>query len=185
MRPHIAALVLSASLALPVYGAPPETPPLPFEDWGACPFECCTYQDWEAITSVSAYGSRSEKSAVVFRVTKGETVRATSGVVVTTSYGKSKVLKNLELPYGKPDQPARLSLQAGDVVYTLHYVGEGVYLFWYKGKTYSDDVVFPDDDDLEIVSRPTSVWWVKIRDGGGKVGWTKHADAFKHVDRCE
>ena len=29
-----------------------EQPKLPYYDWGACPFECCTYQDWTAIKSI-------------------------------------------------------------------------------------------------------------------------------------
>jgi hypothetical protein len=45
-------------------------PRLPYLDWGACPFECCTYREWVAIAPIDVYKSRDEKSNVVFKLKK-------------------------------------------------------------------------------------------------------------------
>jgi hypothetical protein len=168
--------------------SPPETPAIPYYDWGACPFECCTYQEWESEKAVTAYSQRSETSPAAFSVVKGEKILAVTGVVITTRYGVVKLRSAGKYGYLKTSTPPepQLSLQAGEVIYTLHYEGEGSYLFWYKGKTYSDGIGDSGDDEhFDVVSKPDYVWWAKLKNAGGKIGWTKDIDAFAHVDRCE
>ena len=70
-----------------------ELPKLPYYDWGACPFEGCIYQQWEAIEPVTVYQSRAKNSKIAFKVKKGEFVDAVTGVVITYECGKTKVLK--------------------------------------------------------------------------------------------
>ena len=85
-----------------------------------------------------------------------------------------------------------LQLQPGDVVYPLHYQGEGSYLFWYKGQVYSDEVSArkPDDDppspelNIQTIVVPTYIWWAKIRNKQGVVGWTNLPHKFSNVDAC-
>src|SRR5437899_7302517 len=33
------------------------------------------------------------------------------------------------------------------------------------------------------LSRPQYVWWAKIKNGKGQVGWTDQTDRFTHIDR--
>ena len=75
-----------------------------------------------------------------------------------------------------------LSLKPGEVVYTLHYLGEGYDLFWYHGKTYHDQISIAEDawgnvpfhETLKVESRPKTEWWVKIKDHAGTLaGATK------------
>ena len=87
-----------------------------------------------------AYKTRNQKAEVAFRVEKGEWVRGIDGVVITHRYGVTKVLKQMELGYTKRGDKPVLSLQPGELVYTLHYLGEGSELFWYKGQVYSDQI---------------------------------------------
>jgi hypothetical protein len=168
--------------------SPPETPKLPFYDWGACPFECCTYQEWEAEKAVTAYSQRSETSPPAFSVAKGEKIRAVTGVVITTRPGVVRLRSAGKYGYlatSKVPEPQR-SLQSGEFIYTLHYEGEGSYLFWYKGKTYSDGIGDSGDDDhFEVLSQPEYVWWAKLKNAAGTIGWTNKMEAFAHVDRCE
>jgi hypothetical protein len=69
---------------------------LPFLDWGACPFECCTYRDWVASENMTAYSSRDENSTAVFKIKQNETVKAITGVVVTRQAGLVDILKTVK-----------------------------------------------------------------------------------------
>jgi hypothetical protein len=170
-----------------------EKPPLPYYDWGACPFECCTYRTWEAVRPVIARKSRSRRSAAVFHIKRGEQVQGITGVVITSQYGVTEILKPLQIGYTKTSKSPELSLRAGDIIYTLHYLGEAYDLFWYHGKTYSDEISVPENawgkvpysDALRVKSRPKTDWWVKMKNHKGEVGWSNEVDAFAHMDACE
>ena len=177
-------MMLGALLLLPLGAAAQEQPPLPFEDAGACPFECCTYRGWEAKKPVVLYRERSEQSAVAYRAKAGEKVQGLTGVVVTNQYGVTRLLKPMTLGYRKNDEKPQLALHAGELLYTLHYEGEGVELFWYKGQTYSDQIS-PSGDALRVESRPQYDWWVQVKSATGSIGWGKTVDAFAHMDSCE
>ena len=172
-----------------------EKPPLPYFDWGACPFECCTYRKWQVKDSVTIYKSRNQKAGVAFRLKQGEWVTGVTGVVVTKQFGISKILKPLEIGYPLKkgaDKPV-LSLKPGEFFYPLHYLGEGFDLFWYKGNIYSDQISGREPDpeppppelNVQVVSLPKTVWWVKIRNKAGLFGWTDEVNKFDHQDACE
>jgi hypothetical protein len=171
---------------------PGEKPPLPYYDWNACPFECCTYRTWKVNQTVTAYASRNEKAAIVFQAKRGEWVRGTTGVVITKRYGLTKILKPLELGYRPKSRKPELFLQPGTVVYTLHYTGEGMGLFWYNGSTYVDQIAARDPDpdppppdlNVQVVSLPSYDWWVKIKNNNGLEGWTRETRKFGNMDAC-
>ena len=170
-----------------------EKPPLPFTDTGSCPFECCTYGDWHATKPVDVHRSASIDSPIAFRIAQGQLIHAVTGVVITTQYGITKILKPLRIGYARDGKSPELSLEAGDVVYTLHYSGEASDLFWYQGKTYTDQIDVPEDafgsppnaSAVQVVSRPKYEWWVKIRDAKNGIGWTKETKSFSGADACE
>lgn len=151
-------------------------PRLPYKDAGACPFECCTYREWTANKATVLRTKMSEGALVAFRVKKGEKVTGVTGVVITTKAGVLKVLRNTTVGENK------VRVKAGEFLYLLTYTGEGFYDTWYKGKIFSDS--FHDNAALKLVSEPTSVWWVKIKNRKGKVGWTKMPDNFDNKDAC-
>jgi hypothetical protein len=163
-------------------------PPSHFEDEGACPFECCTYREWTVDVETVLFVRRDTRSAVVTRLKKGEVVTGVTGVVVTLKPGRAKVLKRATL--GQGDET--LDASPGDVLYTLHYEGEGYFKFWLKGKILSDEVPFKPEanstynpgDQLSTQDYPEVVWWVKIRTRDGKVGWSRHPDNFGNKDAC-
>jgi hypothetical protein len=189
-------LQISVALALlfsvPAAGAQ-EKPSLPFSDWGSCPFECCTYGDWRATKALDAHQDRSDKSPVSFHIAAGQSVHAVTGVVITTKYGVTQVMKPIKLGYLRDAKAPKLSLAAGDVLYTLHYQGEASDLFWYHGKMYSDQIDVPDDSfgapphasALKVLSRPAYEWWVEVHNAGGNAGWIKPAHNFSGGDACD
>lgn len=164
---------------IPAIAAAQTKPPLPFEDSGACPFECCTYREWETISPVALHKDRSEKSPITFRAKAREKVYGITGVVVTNTYGITKIISPISL-----GSDSQVSLKPGDLLYTLHYVGEGYDLFWYNGQTYSDQTS-DDGTAWKVESRPSYDWWVQVRNKANLVGWTKNTKVFAHMDACE
>jgi hypothetical protein len=151
-------------------------PAIPYKDAGACPFECCTYREWTANKTTVLRTKMNEGSSVAFRVKKGEKVRGVTGVVITTKAGILRALKNTIVG----DENVRVKRE--ELLYLLTYTGEGFYQTWFKGKIYSYS--FYDNKDLKQVSEPKSVWWVKIRNRKGKIGWSKLPDNFDNKDSC-
>ena len=148
-------------------------PPMPYEDYGACPFECCTYRRWIATKDTAIQSDRNGNSPIFFNVNRGEWVTALTGVVITTVPGKAKVLR--------PTTINGIPAQNGETVYLLTYQGEGVYEIWYKGKKWEP---YPDMSTLEILERPESTWWVQTKNNKGQVGWSRESDNFDNRDAC-
>lgn len=159
-------------------------PRLPYLDWGACPFECCTYREWVASAPMNVYKNRNEKSDVVFKLNKDERVRAITGVVATYKLGVTEIIKSVKIGYTATSDLPQLSLKQGDVVYTLHYAGEGFEVFWYQGKTYSDELSISNSDTFKTISSPSYVWWAKVKNRDGKTGWTNKTNQFNNQDSC-
>jgi len=169
-------------------------PPLPYYDNGACPFECCVYGAWKSNEEVKAYKEPKNDAPIVFAINKDEKVEAITGFVVTHKVGVTKVIKPIKMGYlqGSDDNEEKLNLKPGELVYTLHYAGEGYDLFWYKGKIYSDQISInkPDRDPppphllLQVISRPDADWWVKIKNNKGQIGWIKNPPYFEGSDAC-
>lgn len=149
---------------------------LPYKDVGACPFECCMYRQWTATKALVIRKTMSDRSAVAFRIKKGEKVRGMTGVVITTVAGKAEILKDFTL------ESSKVKLKKGDAISLLTYLGEGWYRMWYRGKFFEDDGYA--EGEINIVTQPESVWWVKIRNRKGQIGWTKSSESFDNQDQC-
>jgi len=154
---------------------------VPHYDWGGCPFECCGYTQWTARRDIVIRKGRHPSSPEAFGVKKGERVQGLTGVVISWP-GRIRVLRRITLDRDDP-----VELEPGDVIYSLHYLGEGYYLFWAKGKTHSHRINAEKlgvQGDLEILSVPRFKWWVRIRNSRGQVGWSDEPHHFDNVDGC-
>jgi len=179
--PVLATLALASWLTFAGDG-----PAVPYLDWGACPFECCTYREWVATGKLKLHKDRSLSTPVAFSLSKGERVQGLTGVVITLKPGRVKILKPITLDDKKP-----VSLAPGDVIYTLHYLGEGYDLFWFKGQVHSDQITAdkierePNPEAYwQVLALPEAEWWVKIKNAEGKIGWTNETDKFDNMDAC-
>ena len=152
-----------------------QTLKLPYRDVGACPFECCTYREWTATKPLVLYKNMNGKSPVAFRVKKGEKVTGMTGVVITNTPGKAVALKAFTF------ESSKVKLKKGETIQLLTYLGEGWFRFWHKGKLYEDDGYA---DGLKITAQPKAVWWVKIKNRKGQIGWTKSSGDFDNQDQC-
>lgn len=164
------ALLFSASsLSVPYYSFHP----ISFEDYGVCPLECCRYRDWTVNKTTPIKNARSSKARVVFTAKKDDQVKALTGVVITSEAGKPKLLKPLMLNGEQLDK--------GDIVHLLTPLGKDTYKIWYRGKRVRD---FNHMSDLEIVIRPKSVWWVKVQNEKGQIGWSDQSANFDNKELC-
>lgn len=180
----------SFGFVLPVVAQ--EKPTLPHLDWGSCPFECCTYREWIATAPIKVFKSRDKNSAIAFQLHAGEKALALTGVIVTHKLGVTEITKPIEVGYLPKGRKPMLSLKPKDVVYTLHYAGEGNDVFWYNGKTYQDQIAVPDNamgdapnsETFKVLSRPEYDWWAKVRNNYGQTGWTRETKKFENQDAC-
>ncbi len=151
----------------------PAGPKLPYEDWGACPFECCTYRDWSVTKDTPIRADRLATSPVVFTAKAGEWVTGTTGVVITTVPGRGEIRS--PMPLG--NRPAAV----GDIVEYLTYQGEGTYRAWFKGQLLDSVEGY---EPIVMTVEPVWTWWVKIRNSKGQIGWTDETGNFGHMDGC-
>jgi hypothetical protein len=166
------------------HGTRSSPPPIPYEDHGACPFECCAYRSWTANSLTPILTDRRKGSPVAFQVHEREQVQGVTGVVVTLKAGRAEVFKQTELGAKK------LKVKPGDVIYILNYIGIGQWKFWFKGKVDSDFIADVNDSesdselDMRIRAHPDVEWWVKIRNSRGQVGWSGQPDHFDDMNAC-
>ena len=113
---------------------PPPEPPVPHEDYGACPFECCTYRTWTVEADTEVRSDRRDGAPVAFHVRRGEQVVGITGVVVTMKPGRAIVREPIVIESPKP------GLMPGSLVYVLSYVGEGVWKIWVGGQIYETEI---------------------------------------------
>jgi hypothetical protein len=186
-RMTLVSLLLTAS----VCSGQNRRPPTRYQDYGACPFECCTYRRWSVDANTVLYKQRSTSSGVAFRVRKGDHVSGLTGVVVTLKPGEAIVKKATTVGTGK----RKIRVKIGDILYLLHYEGESFFKIWFRGVIYEDEMpTAPDlitkvpieerEEYIHVISQPDYVWWVKVKNRGGQVGWSKETENFGDKDSC-
>lgn len=176
-------------------------PPMPYVEYDVCPFECCTYRDWKASRSITAYERwrdprNPERSKVAFGIQRGEVVTAMTGLVMTTKPGKARAPKDgvLEVGWrrfiGRPNE--KLPIHAGDTIYLLVPHSQHTYTAWFGGALLDQIVPVVADpanaanagQPFEGIEQPAYEWWVRVRNDQGEVGWTDRAHDFSGADAC-
>ena len=94
----------------------------------ACPFECCTYGQWEFPAGASLRSRPRVESPEVARIGTGARVRADSGHVRLDTLGLVLVRRDFH------DPDAQLEYRAGDTLLVLDYLGEGFSHVWVRGE---------------------------------------------------
>jgi hypothetical protein len=116
---------------------------------------------------------------------KGEHVKAITGFVRTRA-GEFVVDRNS----GR--------YRMGDTIWLYTYHGEGVYLVWFKGKMFEDNIGFspyggssgtrcqsdPKNCFGHLTAEHSSEWWIKLRLKDGRIGWTNRGGDYANADAC-
>jgi hypothetical protein len=163
---------LGLCLVVAGLGADAPAPHLPFEDWGACPFESCRYAEWSARKPAILYDTWRATRHETGRIETGEKFQALRGVVITFRPGV--VQMDRDLP--------EYNLKAGETILTYAYRGEGYSAVWFHGKYDPEfDLTFARNMDgtgcgrehcaARYVDAGEKVWWAEVRLGSGKTGW--------------
>ena len=74
-----------------------------------------------------------------------------------------KLVASEDLP--NPEDQWRPLIRKGQTYYVLHYLGEGAWLVWFRGK------LTTVENPLQRGPFPKAVWWVKVKTSAGVVGW--------------
>jgi hypothetical protein len=142
----------------------------------ACPFECCQFGAWTAVSALPVFKAPSRTASPVFTLSPGKRFEALTGYVVIRRPGKAVMLT------------ASPPLKVGDEVAVLSSKGEGAYEAWFEGYVYEVGLLTEPlggysaaGGALAVVKRPAeTVWWVHIRLPDGRAGWI-HPDASSRV----
>jgi hypothetical protein len=186
MNPLLNLVGLALAVALPFGSAEPEMPSMPFYDFGACPFECCSYGKWEAKTETVLRKEHDDSSPAVAVVNAGEDVQGLTGVVITTEPGEVRILKKIS--FSVENSLEEILLLPGDVIYTLRHVGEGYDKFYFSGFFLVGQTNIRSvgkSENWQVITMPKCVWWANIGRQNGESGWTRELDHFAHIDACE
>ncbi len=174
-------------LSISVSGSAQALPGI-FVDRGVCPFECCVYRQWTVRSDTALYDQPGGTKRVG-KVRKGETVNAIGGEVRVTPTPMTVIFE-----HGR--------FHVGDRVYLLTYLGEGSMKVWSNGQISVEEVPFiqswrPEADNVwptctrpsagcwgRIEKREPFDWWILIKTGQRKRGWTKQYEHFGRMDAC-
>ena len=166
-----------------------ERPPVPYIVEDICPFECCTYGEWTAESPITAYKKQRDTTQIQFNIDTGDTFHAETGNVVILEPGIVRANQAYELikyvsidNYEPLEEPIQATVPAGDTLYVLNYLGEGVYLTWYQGEIFQENGMAwrfgrrPEtraagEVNATLIKKPKTEWWVRIMTDGGKKGW--------------
>src|SRR3954463_11758861 len=88
-------------------------PPIPFDEEGACPFQCCTYREWTADWDTDLHTDKKDDSPVAFHAALNDTVTALTGVVTTTKAGRATAKRQVTVGMN------HITVAAGEPIYLL------------------------------------------------------------------
>ena len=144
---------------------------------GACPFECCTYREWGVENDTQLYEEKQIKSKEVIVVESGSTVQALTGDVHVRPL---KFIVSMD----------HKNHRAGETIWLLNYLGEGIYRAWKNGEFISMELPFSPYGGMKplewgkIEGEYQMDWWVKLETKNGFVGWTNQVNNFSNLDSC-
>ena len=156
-----------------------------------CPFECCTYQPWQAKNKIAAYERARDTTHLVFTVDSGEAFEGVTGNIYIDRFGIVDVLQRTP---AIRDTPGTTWFAPGDVLYMLDELGEGFANVLWRDSVVVVEMFWHSPSDTagrgaEVwgVVRQTAVeeWWALVRSRDGREGWIDMGIArMRGIDAC-
>jgi hypothetical protein len=161
---------------------------MPYDEDGACPFQCCTYREWTVEGDTDLRSDRHDEAPVAFHAALQDRVLALTGVVTTTKAGRASASRQVTIG------AKQLVVPAGETIYLLRNVSGGDWSIWFNGvidrqyiasKAYcSGGQQSSDECAITVTEQPETVWWAKVRNSRGQEGWTRQIENFGNIDAC-
>lgn len=180
-------LTLLIAILLPRLTYAQALPPIPYEESGVCPFECCNYGEWTVNEKTTLYKYRSHDSPVMFTVKPKEKVQSLTGVVVTLIPDEVSIDRPTMIHFYAPNSDNYQDIQAqpGDILYLLTSRGEGNFRAWFKDQFREVDAsLLLTESNQRNIRRGKRTWWVKIKNSQGQIGWTDQSNHFANQHQC-
>ncbi len=160
---------------------------IPFISKGACPFECCTYGEWDVLKETNVYEKPDLNSTLIVKISPNQKVHAVTGNVHVIP-GRAKVI-------GEPHSSAS-NLDREKEILILDYIGEGHSRVFQDGKFATIKIARTKERCkenpnwrycwVEVLQEPICDWWVFIKTKNGKTeGWVlMEGVGLKAIDGC-
>lgn len=165
---------------------PPQPAPFKFDSGTivvqrACPFECCTYRDWELLTGAPLRAGPGRSADSLAFLAAGTPVKADSGLVVMNPPG-------LVVITGTPPKllmAGDVPFKRGDTLVILNHIGEGMRRVRWKDREMEIDEYWRTPGQGARVIRPAvQHWWTHVTTDLHR-GWIlMDSVRVKGADRC-
>jgi hypothetical protein len=144
-----------------------------------CPFECCVYGNWAALTNIPVRAGEGDAHAVAFTLAAGDTFTARTGNVHLQPPGRVVITKEISTDAGDS-----IELQPGDTIDVLNYEGEGHYRIRHRGRSVTSKAFWAapgerysqyGDEHIAgtLLRAPVATWWVEVLDRQNRTGWIR------------
>ncbi len=172
---------------------------MPFIRKETCEGEGCTITGtWAACSTVVARADKRLDAGSVFTIHPGERFAALTADLHVLEPGI--VVFRRPFTATLPIDEAGLvdiTFTPADTLFVLNYLGEGEFVWRYRGSTMRGDMFWDPDappassDRFGLVRPAKTVWWVRARNATGREGWIVGDDAklatggyMDEVERC-
>jgi hypothetical protein len=140
---------------------------IPFTVENACPFEGCTFSEWNVISDTNVFQLPDENSSITGKLSAGTKANIVTGV--------SYVIPGEAIVIGKPYSHAEIFLP-NKKIYILNYLGEGYSQVFVEGQ-FIDTKITREKNRcsdkpnwrycwVNVIREPVIKWWVNVKDKG-------------------
>jgi hypothetical protein len=140
---------------------------IPFIVEDACPFEGCTFGEWDVLRDTNVLQRPNEDSKITGKLSAGTKANIVTGI--------SYVIPGEAIVTGKPYSHAEI-MAPNKKVYILNYLGEGYSQVFLDGQFVNTKIARTKNRCLDkpnwrycwvkIIREPVIKWWVNVKDRG-------------------
>jgi len=140
---------------------------IPFVVEGACPFEGCTFGEWDVFRDANVLQHPNINSKVTGKLSAGKKANIVTGI--------SYVIPGEAIVTGKPYSHADI-MAPNKKIYISNYLGEGYSQVFLDGKFVTTKIALKKNRCLDklnwrycwvrVIREPVVKWWVNVKDRG-------------------
>ena len=180
----------------PVNNRPPA---MPYIVKNACEGEGCAKSGtWAACSTLVVRSDKRSDAPLAFIIAPQEKFTAVTADVHVVVPGMVVFRDTISNGADEVNEVDSIRFTPADTLYILNYEGEGYLTWWFRGQAahgyqfWNDEHAGgPYSKDVVSIRSAQSVWWVRVRNAGGKEGWMVGSlDKFAtggymdEIDRC-